>query len=153
MRLKPLPLSKSEEPSANETRPAITLVAAFHPKQAIRKCHLDRGNPVAPPDCCARLAVGEWTRTIALIAFGYAVRLRGMRQSEPVIVPDGGDWRSVATDNDRERLRDWRTLLPRRSRRRAPAGMGRESPPRGALLEPDAALPGPAITNGDIAAG
>ena len=59
----------------------------------------------------------------------------------------GPNWRSVATENDRERLREWRTAFMRaldQARTSNVADVDRE----GALLQPDAALGGP-IPNGD----
>jgi len=90
------------------------------------------------------------TRTIALIAYGLCLAgCAEMRQSAPVIVPAGGDWRSVATADDRERLRDWRTAFASALKAARAAGHGPGIAAEGALLEPDAALPGPAIPNGD----
>jgi hypothetical protein len=56
-------------------------------------------------------------------------------------------WQSVATEDDRQRLRDWRTAFTRaiaQARSTNAADLARE----GRLLEPDAALGGP-IPNGD----
>jgi hypothetical protein len=56
-------------------------------------------------------------------------------------------WQSVATDDDRQRLRDWRAAFTRaldQARATNAADLARE----GRLLEPDAALDGP-IPNGE----
>jgi hypothetical protein len=50
------------------------------------------------------------------------------------------DWRVVATDNDRERLRDWRTAFVKALDQARAAGHSAEIEREGALLEPDAAL-------------
>ncbi|MFC7537289.1 DUF4893 domain-containing protein [Sphingomonas sp. GCM10030256] len=65
-----------------------------------------------------------------------------------VIAPDLRDWRQVATSDDRERLRDWRTAWTRALRAANAAGHGPAIAAEGALLQPDSALPNPAIPNG-----
>lgn len=50
------------------------------------------------------------------------------------------DWRSIATEHDRERLRDWRPALVRALRSAEGAGFGADIAREGALLEPDAAI-------------
>lgn len=58
------------------------------------------------------------------------------------------DWRVVASSNDRERLRDWRSTFVKAiaaARRSNAAELARE----GALLHPDAALGGGPIPNGE----
>ena len=59
------------------------------------------------------------------------------------------DWRSVATDSDRERLREWRTAFVDALRAARASGHSAEIAREGALLEPDAALGGGPIPNGD----
>jgi len=59
------------------------------------------------------------------------------------------DWRMVATENDRVRLREWRSAFVAGVRAARAAGEGAKIDTEGALLRPDAALPGPAIPNGD----
>lgn len=61
--------------------------------------------------------------------------------------PAGTNWRTVATGDDRERLRDWRTAFTQsleQARSTNAADVERE----GVLLQPDAAQGGP-IPNGD----
>jgi hypothetical protein len=65
------------------------------------------------------------------------------------IPPAGRDWRVVATRNDRERLRDWRNRLHQGARQARAAGHAAEIAREGALLDPDAALGGGPIPNGD----
>ena len=64
--------------------------------------------------------------------------------------PRGGDWRTVATDDDRRRLRDWRQAWEE-ALDQARAEHGAEVEAEGALLEPDAALSGPLPPAGDYA--
>ena len=58
------------------------------------------------------------------------------------------DWRTVVTDADRERLRDWRSDFARALEKARAAGHGGEIDAEGRLLMPDAAIPGP-LPNGD----
>lgn len=68
----------------------------------------------------------------------------------PAVVPKPAlDWRAVATDSDRERLREWRTAFIDALRSSRAAGHSAEIAHEGALLEPDAALGGGPIPNGD----
>jgi hypothetical protein len=68
----------------------------------------------------------------------------------PAVVPKPAlDWRAVATDSDRERLREWRTAFVDALRAARAAGHTAEIAGEGALLEPDAALGGGPIPNGD----
>jgi hypothetical protein len=64
-------------------------------------------------------------------------------------VPVAAPWRSVATGHDRERLREWRTAWKRGLERARAAGHGAEIDAEGALLDPDAAMPGVAPPGGD----
>jgi hypothetical protein len=58
------------------------------------------------------------------------------------------DWRTVVTDADRERLRDWRSDFARALEKARAGGHGAEIDAEGRLLMPDAAIPG-ALPNGD----
>jgi hypothetical protein len=58
------------------------------------------------------------------------------------------DWRRVATANDRQRLRDWRTAFVSALTAARKSGHGAEITREGALLDPDAALAGTPIVNG-----
>jgi hypothetical protein len=57
-------------------------------------------------------------------------------------------WREVATDNDRERLRDWRATFVAALTAARKAGHSAEIAREGALLDPDSALGGGPIPNG-----
>ena len=66
----------------------------------------------------------------------------------PTPVPIGSaDWRSVATGEDRERLREWRSAFTRGLERARAAGHGAAIAAEGALLDPDSGQPGP-LPNG-----
>src|SRR5947208_10998339 len=57
-------------------------------------------------------------------------------------------YREVISDDDRIRLRDWRSSFVDALTAARKAGHGAEIDREGALLDPDAALAGPAIPNG-----
>src|SRR5437870_3768852 len=57
-------------------------------------------------------------------------------------------WRAVATDDDKGRLRDWRIVFTAALDAARKAGHAAQIAREGALLDPDAALSGPAIPNG-----
>lgn len=69
-------------------------------------------------------------------------------QAPGVIAYPSGDWRSVVTDSDRERLRDWRTAFVDALRAARAGGHSTDVAREGVLLEPDAALGGGPIPNG-----
>lgn len=57
-------------------------------------------------------------------------------------------WRAVATADDRGRIGDWRTAWVEALRRARAAGHAADIEREGALLAPDAALPGAALPDG-----
>ena len=57
-------------------------------------------------------------------------------------------WKEVATNADKERLRDWRNDFVRALTAARTAGHGADIAREGALLDPDAALPQAAMPNG-----
>jgi hypothetical protein len=61
------------------------------------------------------------------------------------------DWRRRATDDDRRRLREWRTAWLAALAQARAAGHEAEIASEGALLDPDAALPGVVPPPGDYA--
>jgi hypothetical protein len=71
-----------------------------------------------------------------------------LRAPSSVIQPQSRDWRTIATGDDRERLRGWRDAFVDALRAARTSGHGAAVAAEGALLEPDAALPGPGIPNG-----
>jgi len=72
-----------------------------------------------------------------------------MRPSGAVIQSPVRDWRAIATSSDRERLRDWRDALVSGVQAARASGRGAEIAREGALLQPDAALGGGPIPNGN----
>jgi hypothetical protein len=86
------------------------------------------------------------------VALAMAVALSScaaMRPSSSVIPAPAGDWRSAATSDDRERLRDWRGAFTSALKAARAEGHAQAIAAEGTLLDPDAALAGPAIPNGD----
>ena len=63
-------------------------------------------------------------------------------------VAAAADWRAVATEDDRQRLREWRSDFARAVAKARAAGHGAAIDAEGRLLTPDAALGGP-LPNGD----
>jgi hypothetical protein len=59
------------------------------------------------------------------------------------------DWRSIATERDRKRLRSWRSAWTEALRKAQAAGKGATIAGEGVLLQPDAALPWQAPPMGD----
>src|SRR5258708_2532447 len=72
----------------------------------------------------------------------------GMEQAHGLIPRWTTAYRQVISDNDRTRLRDWRTAFVDGLAAARKTGHGAEIDREGPLLEPDAALTGPAIPNG-----
>jgi hypothetical protein len=64
-------------------------------------------------------------------------------------VPREDGWRSIATAEDRERIREWRTAWKKGLARATAAGHGPSLAAEGVLLEPDAALDAVAPPPGD----
>lgn len=69
----------------------------------------------------------------------------------PQARPAATDWRQYATPQDRERLRGWRDAWMQALRQARAGGHAAELAREGVLLQPDAALPGPALPAGDYA--
>ena len=65
-----------------------------------------------------------------------------------IVAGESRDWRQAVTTDDRERLRGWRSAWTEALRQAQAGGYGSQVAREGALLQPDAALPGPAIPNG-----
>lgn len=87
---------------------------------------------------------------LALAALGLAISACAvLRPGDSVIESPVRDWRAVATNDDRERLRDWRDAFVSGLRAARAAGHADAIEREGALLEPDAALGGGPIPNGD----
>ena len=69
----------------------------------------------------------------------------------PVVQPAPLGWRATATEDDRRRLRDWRTAWTEALEKARAAGHGPDIAREGTLLDPDAALRDPAPPPGDYA--
>ncbi len=67
----------------------------------------------------------------------------------PACDPAGPSWRSLATEDDRRRVREWRDAWTSALEQARTAGHEAELAREGALLEPDAALTGPQPPPGD----
>jgi hypothetical protein len=65
-----------------------------------------------------------------------------------VVASQSRDWRAIATQDDRLRLRGWRQAFTSALSAARAAGHADEIAREGALLQPDAALGGPPIPNG-----
>jgi hypothetical protein len=65
-----------------------------------------------------------------------------------IVATQSADWRAVATEADRGKLRDWRSAFVDGLNQARSAGHAREVAAEGVLLEPDAALGGGPIPNG-----
>jgi hypothetical protein len=81
---------------------------------------------------------------LALACCGCSV----VRQRSGMIAEWTSNWRRVATKDDEDRLRDWRTTFTAALEAGRKAGHGPEIDREGSLLDPDAALAGGAIPNG-----
>ena len=71
--------------------------------------------------------------------------------SSPAVAQDAGGirvWRSIATNDDRRRLHDWRDAFVEALAEARAGGFGAEIARESTLLRPDAALARPAIPNG-----
>ena len=82
---------------------------------------------------------------LALSAFALALACAGcsmMRPSTAVVQPVH-DWRAVATESDRNRLRDWRGAFTAALAAASKTGHADDIARAGALLKPDAAIGGP----------
>lgn len=83
------------------------------------------------------------TRSLAL----FASLALAACAPKAVVATQSADWRAVATEADRGKLRDWRSAFVDGLNQARSAGHAREVAAEGVLLEPDAALGGP-IPNG-----
>jgi len=94
------------------------------------------------------MTVKETMRTTLSLA---CLALAGCQTMAPnTVVPRGaGDWQQVVTPADRARLREWRGRWVEGLRQAAAAGHGAEIAREGPLLQPDAAIAGAGLPNGD----
>ena len=90
-------------------------------------------------------------RPAVLLATLLLTACSTVRSSAGMIPEWTRDWRQVATQHDRERLRDWRKSFRDALTAARAAGHGPEIAREGVLLAPDAALGGGPIRNGRYA--
>jgi hypothetical protein len=87
-------------------------------------------------------------RTVAVLALLALSACTVMRQPNVMVSQWTADWRRIATGDDRERLRDWRSAFVGAVAAARKAGHSAELDREGNLFEPDAALGGGPIPNG-----
>ena len=89
------------------------------------------------------------TRLLPLLACLALTGCQVLTGPRAIIASPGSQWRSVATGADRARLRDWRDAFVDALGKARASGHGAAIAAEGALLDPDAALGGAPIPNGD----
>ena len=82
---------------------------------------------------------------VALLALSGCAEFQ---QAPGVIAQPSRDWRAVATESDRLRLREWRSAFVDALRTARAGGHSADVAREGVLLDPDAALGGGPIPNG-----
>jgi hypothetical protein len=87
-------------------------------------------------------------RPLVLLALLFLSACGTVRQSAGMVPQWSNDWRQVATDNDRKRLRDWRKAFVEGLDAARRSGHSAEIAREGALLDPDAAQASGPIPNG-----
>ena len=83
---------------------------------------------------------------LPLLPLTGCAALTGPRE---IIARDTSDWRVAATPTDRARLRDWRSSFVEALAKARAGGHGAAIAAEGVLLDPDAAIGGVPIPNGD----
>ncbi|SNS23648.1 protein of unknown function [Sphingomonas laterariae] len=91
---------------------------------------------------CAR-----WPFWAALLSLLAGCASSGDR-ADAATAPSPANWRSLATVNDRERIRTWRDAWVKATAQINAAGEGAKLPPLGPLMQPDAALANPGLPPG-----
>lgn len=87
-------------------------------------------------------------RLVLLFALLACTGCSMIKPSSPVVASPARDWRAIATEADRARLRDWRGAFVAAIAAARAAGHGDAISREGALLDPDSALAGAHIPNG-----
>lgn len=87
-------------------------------------------------------------RLAFLIFAAISVSACGGAPHSPMIARATNNWREVASETDRERLRDWRTAFTGALGAATRSGHGADIAREGTLLQPDSALGGGPIPNG-----
>ena len=89
-------------------------------------------------------------RAAISLALGLSLPACSALPPTGIVIPyPARDWRAIATQDDRERLRDWRDAFVAGLKAARAAGHADAIAREGALLEPDSALGGGAIPNGN----
>ncbi|QNM83824.1 DUF4893 domain-containing protein [Sphingomonas sabuli] len=87
---------------------------------------------------------------IAILSLSLALAACSVVRPQPgVIIQPQRDWHRVVTQEDRARLRDWRSAFAAGVAAARADGHAAEVDKEGVLLQPDAALGPPGIPNGD----
>ena len=88
-------------------------------------------------------------RRLILIALAALPACSTVPEQGQIIERAPRDWRLVASADDRDRLRDWRTAFVEGLREARAAGHAADIAREGTLLDPDSALGGGPIPNGN----
>ena len=105
-----------------------------------------RANPVARLDCIATLP-GPMKLSAILTCLLLTTACAGPRLTASSEL--NSSWRAIATSDDRERLREWRAAFAEALATARRSYYGPDLVREGILLAPDAALPGPALPDGE----
>lgn len=87
-----------------------------------------------------------------ILCLGFVASLAACAGTPELAASGAGsppDWREIATPEDRARIRNWRSAFTEALAAAREAGHGAEIRREGALLMPDAALPSPALPEGE----
>jgi hypothetical protein len=88
-------------------------------------------------------------RLAFLLALGLALPACSVLPPTGQVIPEPpAAWRAIATENDRERLREWRSAFVSALEAARADGHGDDIAREGALLDPDAAIADGGIPNG-----
>jgi hypothetical protein len=97
-----------------------------------------------------RLMLAAMTRLFAALCTASLLTACAPQRTGPTqAVPQEAAWRSIATEHDRERVREWRTAWMKALKQARAAGHGAAIAAEGALLAPDAAIDGVIPPAGD----
>ena len=115
--------------------------------------HCEKPEATRQSSCAARLLryARNDVKPFALALILALPACNVVRSSSGMVPEWTRDWRQVATQHDRERLRDWRKAFTGALADARASGHSAEIAREGALLEPDAALGGGPIPNGRYA--
>ena len=89
-------------------------------------------------------------RAFVLLALLVLAGCGTVHSSAGMLPQWSNDWRQVATENDRKRLREWRTAFVEGLDAARKAGHAADITHEGVLLDPDAALTGGVVPNGSF---